>query len=158
MSPCSPSSITEFQEGLWHPRRFGGQASPWFPISASRLPASEGFLRTLIGCLYLRCVKRDARERRRGVAGAGTRGVGSSAFPSPGAPLLPHTCFGDLPWRRAGKHSRADGWSLSRHPEYIAVILQGPPKQGLAMAKTNTILQQPWMHFRNAKAIHQPSP
>lgn len=85
------------------------------------------------------------------MAEAGTSGVDFSAFPWPGDPPLPGTCFGGFSWRRAGKHSRPDGGSLSHHLEYITVILQSPPKRGLAMAKTNTILQQPWMHFQTQK-------
>lgn len=53
MSPCSSSSLTKFQEGLWHPPSWGERAPPRFSISVSGLPANEGFLRTLIGCLYL---------------------------------------------------------------------------------------------------------
>jgi len=41
------------------------------------------------------------------------------------------------------------------HLEYITVILQKAPKQVLAKAKTNTILQHLWMHFQNAKLINQ---
>lgn len=96
----------------------------------------EGFLRTLIGCLYLRCVTTDAWERRRGVARGRDQRVRISAPSPPLEPLrIPVPVFGGFFWRRAGKHSQADGWSLSHHLEYITVTLQSPPKQGLAMAK-----------------------
>lgn len=44
------------------------------------------------------------------------------------------------------------------HLEYITVIFQSTPKQVLAKAKPNIILQHLWMHFQNAKLINQQSP
>lgn len=41
------------------------------------------------------------------------------------------------------------------HLEYITPTLPSTPKQVLAKAKTNTILQHLWMHFQNAELINQ---
>lgn len=119
MSPCSLSSLPKFQEGLWHPRSWGERAPPWFSISVSGLPANEGFLRTLIGCLYLCLAAREAKGRRHGAAEAITSGVCFSPAPLPQA--LPLPVCRSCPGRGLGKHPWADGSGLSPHLKCMSV-------------------------------------
>lgn len=152
MSPCSPSSITKFQSGLWHPPSSGGGVSlSWvsdfsLPMAnTSRLSQNSNNLSScgLFGQGHF------GKKPRGGQCHADPCGLQSCLLASSS------TCLGKLPELRIGKHTWTDDSRLSHHLECIIFILQGLPKQGLATAKTNTILQQPWMHFQNAKAINQ---